>query len=173
MKLSDKHRKGTDIPEVGKLTDFSVLSQLLSSNVENSPFDIEKYLRRSGETENDSESENIVKCEETATNGHKLLCMQESETCNAGDFSKNNFSIKYGKVNQHLEKIVEESGFRKSRCDISSEQKREMENTEATCNIDEGFQSEKLACVPSSQEQLSENAYFSSEANAATVPSEF
>ncbi|XP_072854876.2 centrosomal protein of 192 kDa isoform X1 [Pogona vitticeps] len=165
MKLSDKHREGTDIPDIGKLTDFSVLSQLLSSNIENSPFDIEKYLRRTGETENDSKSENIIKHEETTTDGHKLF-----EISNAGDLSKNNFNIKYGKENQCMEKILEESGFKESHCDISSKQKKEMENTKAPCNTGESFQSEKLACVPSSKEELSENANLPSEASATTVP---
>uniref|UniRef100_A0A8D2LUA2 Centrosomal protein 192 n=1 Tax=Varanus komodoensis TaxID=61221 RepID=A0A8D2LUA2_VARKO len=105
MKLSNKHKEKTNIQEMGRLPDLSVISQLLSSNVEDNTFDIEKYLRRT-DVGNNNEPESIVKHEETATDCHRSLYKQESEMGNADLL---NFYIQYGKNKQHLEKIYEEN----------------------------------------------------------------
>ncbi|KAL8182343.1 UNVERIFIED_CONTAM: hypothetical protein K2H54_053539, partial [Gekko kuhli] len=49
MALLNNSREITNILEAGKPSDFSVISQFLASNVENSTLDMEKYLRRSEE----------------------------------------------------------------------------------------------------------------------------
>ncbi|XP_044282345.1 centrosomal protein of 192 kDa isoform X2 [Varanus komodoensis] len=156
MKLSNKHKEKTNIQEMGRLPDLSVISQLLSSNVEDNTFDIEKYLRRT-DVGNNNEPESIVKHEETATDCHRSLYKQESEMGNADLL---NFYIQYGKNKQHLEKIYEENDSSNLPYDISSsEQKRKTECIDASSNINEHFQSKMQAStVPGLKKKLSETS---------------
>ncbi|XP_062987365.1 centrosomal protein of 192 kDa [Elgaria multicarinata webbii] len=172
MKLSNKNTERTNIPEADKLTNFSVINQLISSNVENSTFDIEKYLRKTDEVGSNSEPESIVKHEDTATDWHQFLYKQECETISPEDLSKSNFYIQYGKEKQHLEKIYEENCSSNSTCDTSSsEQKKEMEYVEAISDIDEYLQSKtQTTARPDSKQRSSESAKTSLEGNVTTFP---
>ncbi|XP_042318653.1 centrosomal protein of 192 kDa isoform X2 [Sceloporus undulatus] len=171
MKLTNKSGKGANIPEATKLKDFSVISQLISSNAENRTFDMEKYLKRTDEDGDGNESESIIKDGEIAIDWHRL-CKQEGEMASSGDLSKSNFSIKHGIGKQHLEKIYEENCFKNLCFDISSEQKKEMKNVEKASNGDECFQSKKLSSITSSKERLSEHIEIPLEGRITTLPTD-
>ncbi|KAH0617835.1 hypothetical protein JD844_016465 [Phrynosoma platyrhinos] len=171
MKLTNKSGKGANIPEATKLKDFSLISQLVSSNIENRTFDMEKYLKRTNEDGDGSEPESIIKHEEIATDWHKL-CKQECERASYGDLSKSNFSIEHGLEKQHLEKIYEENCFQGLCFGISSEQKKEMKNVEKASNRDECFQSKKLSSITSSKERLSESIEKPLESRITTLPTD-
>ncbi|XP_053103437.1 centrosomal protein of 192 kDa isoform X2 [Hemicordylus capensis] len=165
MRLSKKSREKTDILEGSNLTDPSVISQLISSNLENTAFDIEKYLRRTDEIENNSEPESFAKCEDTAINQQQFLYKQECEIPCIGDISQSNLYIKYGNEKKYLERMQEENYMKISPCDTSStKKKREMGYIEAVSNIGENFQSKKLtSALPDSKEKPSGSAKVSLE----------
>ncbi|XP_026555218.1 centrosomal protein of 192 kDa isoform X2 [Pseudonaja textilis] len=164
MALSNKNKEGMNVPEGDKLTDFSVVNQLLSSNIENSTFDIEKYLRRAEEVEGNNEQENLIKHEGAIIDGHKFLSMHESKTS-----SKSNFNTSHGKEKQHLEKIYEGNCVGRLHCSISSEQKTEVESVQ-TSNTAEYFPSKKQTSLQNSKEQPPEYAGVSSETNLPSIP---
>lgn len=173
MALSNKNKKGINIPKGDKLTDFSVVNQLLLSNIENSTFDIEKYLRRAEEVESKNEQETLIKHEEITIDGHKFLSMHESKTSLSGDSSKHNFNTDHGKDKQHLEKIYEGNCVGGLHCSISSEQKTEVEYVQASSNTVEYFPSKEQTSLQNSKEEPPENAGVSSETELPSVPSEF
>uniref|UniRef100_A0A8C6XSG9 Centrosomal protein 192 n=1 Tax=Naja naja TaxID=35670 RepID=A0A8C6XSG9_NAJNA len=170
MALSNKNKEGINVPEGDKLTDFSVVNQLLSSNIENSTFDIEKYLRRAEEVESNNEQENLIKHEEAIIDGHKFLSMHESKTSLLGDSSKNNFSTNHGKEKQRLEKIYEGNCVGGLHCSISSEQKTEVEYVQISSNTAEYFPSEEQTSLQNSKEEPPEYAGVSSETNLPSIP---
>ncbi|XP_066480532.1 centrosomal protein of 192 kDa [Tiliqua scincoides] len=154
MMLSNKCRERTYIPQVGKPTNVSVVNQLLSSKVENSVFDIEKYLKRTDEAGNDSEPESFAKYEETTSDWQNFLYKGYGVT-HARDFSQSNLYNKYPEETQHLERTQEENSSKDSHCDASgSEERGETEYLEAASNISGNFQSKKLS---SSIQDLREN----------------
>lgn len=173
MALSNKNKEGINVPEGDKLPDFSVVNQLLSSNIENSTFDIEKYLRRAEEVESNNEQENLIKHEETTIAGHKFLSLHESKTSFSRDSSKNNFNTNHGKEKQHLEKIYEGNCVGGLHCSISSEQKTEMEYVQTSSNTVEYFPSKEQTSLQNSKEEPSKNAGVSSETELPSIPSEF
>ncbi|XP_058032745.1 centrosomal protein of 192 kDa isoform X1 [Ahaetulla prasina] len=164
MALSNKNKEGINVPEGDKLTDFSVVNQLLSSNIENSTFDIEKYLRRAEKVESNNEHE------ETTIDGHKFLSMHESKTSLLGDSSKNNFNTNHGKEKQHLEKIYEGNCVGGLHCSISSEQKTEVEYVQTSSNTVEYFPSKEQTSLQNSKEKPPENAGVSSETELPSIP---
>ncbi|XP_007434722.1 centrosomal protein of 192 kDa [Python bivittatus] len=168
MALSNKNKEGINVPESDKLTDFSVVNQLLSSNMENSTFDIEKYLRRAEEVGNNNERESLIKHEETTIDGRKFLSVRESEIPLSGDISENNFNTNYGKEKQHLEKINEENCMRDLQCSISSEQKTEVEHVQTSSNTVEYFPS-KEQTLQNSKEKPPESAGVSSETELPAI----
>ncbi|XP_029140120.1 centrosomal protein of 192 kDa [Protobothrops mucrosquamatus] len=170
MALSNKNKEGINLPEGDKLTDFSVVNQLLSSNIENSTFDIEKYLRRAEEAEIKNEQESLIKHEGTTIDEHKFLSTHEPKTSLSGDSSKNNFSTNHGKEKQHLENIYEEDCVRGLRCSISSEQKTEVEYVQTLSNTAEYFPSKEQTSLQNSKEEPPENAGVSTETELPSMP---
>ncbi|XP_026527748.1 centrosomal protein of 192 kDa isoform X2 [Notechis scutatus] len=170
MALSNKNKEGINVPKGDKLTDFSVVNQLLSSNIENSTFDIEKYLRRAEEVESNNEQENLIKHGEAIIDGHKFLSMHESKTSLLGDSSKSNFNTSHGKEKQHLEKIYEGNCVGGLHRSISSEQKTEVEYVQTSSNTAEYFPSKEQTSLQNSKEQPPEYAGVSSETNLPSIP---
>ncbi|XP_070603580.1 centrosomal protein of 192 kDa isoform X2 [Erythrolamprus reginae] len=164
MALSNKNKEGINVPEGDELTGFSVINQLLLSNIENSTFDIEKYLRRAEEVESNNEQETLIKHEEITIDGHKCLSMHESKTL-LGDSSKN-------KKQQHLEKIYEGNCVGELHCSISSEQKTEVEYVQTSSNTVKYFPSKEQTSLQNSKEEPPENAGVSSETELPSIPSE-
>ncbi|KYO35334.1 centrosomal protein of [Alligator mississippiensis] len=72
MALSNKNLKKSFHPEADKDTNLST-HQLLSSNVENSAFDMEKYLKKTEEPEHGSEPDNFAKYEAFIQDHDSLL----------------------------------------------------------------------------------------------------
>ncbi|XP_061450712.1 centrosomal protein of 192 kDa [Rhineura floridana] len=157
MKLSNKNREGTNIPKDGNPTDLSVIGQLFFSNVEDSTFDIEKYLRRTDEGESDNKPESIIKNEATVTKLYNYLYEQKCVTpC--------------GEEKHNLERTHEENCYRDSLCKTSSE-KKEMGYLEASLKIGEDSSSKTLtSSVPDSKERPSETAKISLENSVTTLP---
>ncbi|XP_050747670.1 centrosomal protein of 192 kDa isoform X2 [Gymnogyps californianus] len=67
MALSNKSKRTCFLPGIVKETELSA-SQVLSSNVENSAFDMEKYLKKTDEIIHESEYESTVKHEASVQN---------------------------------------------------------------------------------------------------------
>lgn len=170
--LSNKYRETTNIPQAGKSTNISVVNQLLCSNVENSVFDIEKYLRRTDETENDSEPESSIKCEETTTDWQKNKYKQDHDIIRAGDFSQSNLYGRHPEEIRHLERIQEENSCKDSHSD--AKKSGEMEYLEAAHNISGNFQSDKLnSSVQDLRERMSGSVKLSLEDSTTKLDCEF
>lgn len=155
MTLLNKTRERTNIHVAGKPPDVSVISQLLSSNIENSTFDIEKYLRSPEEPENDSKLETLTKQAETAVPGKKYLYKQECQFSPADSLSESNL---YVEEKQRLERLCEKNCFKYPPCDTSSSDKEEQAGylvpwSEAASNIGQTFRSSNTtSAVPSSKD---------------------
>ncbi|XP_053252565.1 centrosomal protein of 192 kDa isoform X1 [Podarcis raffonei] len=168
-KASNKNREVTSIPGGVKPTDFSAASQSYVNNVENSTFDIEKYLRKTDEVENDGKPESIIKDVATARDLHTVLYKQESELPSPRDLSKSNLSIRHGEEKLNLSIIHEENSYRDSSCKTSFE-KKEMECLKAASNIGEDFLPKNLTTsVPDSEKRPSETTTISLEDSGKTL----
>ncbi|XP_054841844.1 centrosomal protein of 192 kDa [Eublepharis macularius] len=152
MALLNNTRERNNILEAGNPADFSVISQFLASNVENSTINMEKYLRRT-EDETDTKFKSFFNHEDVSRDCQKSVNKQECQI--TGNLSKSNL---YREEKQHLEKKYEENCSKHKTCDASSEKKNCIEYLdsylEAVSNTCSNFQSEQLTTIaPSSEER--------------------
>ncbi|XP_077208935.1 centrosomal protein of 192 kDa isoform X2 [Paroedura picta] len=163
MALLNNNRERTSVPEAGQPVDFSVISQFLASNAENSTFDMEKYFRRTEEGENDTKFESFFNHEDISTNWHRSLHKQERQIILAKDLPKSNSSNKHGKEKQLLERVCEGNGFKDSSCKINSSKKKNCIGSldpylEVESNTNVNSQSKQLTFIEPGSKERSECA---------------
>lgn len=152
-------RERTNILEADKPADFSVISQFLASNVGNSTLDMEKYLRRPEEGENDTKFESFFNHEDICTGWHKSLYKQEHEIIPTEDLSKSSFYSKHGKKTQHLERDYKGNCSKDLSCNTTSSKKKSSVGSldpclEVEANTNDNPQTKQLTSIaPSSKER--------------------
>lgn len=155
MALLNNDRERTTILEAGKPEDFSVINQFLASNIENSSFDMEKYLRRTEEGAKDTKFESFFNHEDISMDWHKSLYKQEHQIIPTEDMPKS----KPGKEKQHLERECEGNCPKDLSCNTTSSKKKSSIGSldpylEVESNTNDNFQSKQLASIaPGSKER--------------------
>lgn len=102
MTLSNKNRKKCFLPGIVKEMELTA-DQALSSHVENSTFDMEKYLKKTDEMGHESERESIVKLETSVQNSM-------SESTSMGEV-RNKETLVEDFLNDHNEQQLTEKQF--------------------------------------------------------------
>uniref|UniRef100_A0A8C4UAM3 Centrosomal protein 192 n=1 Tax=Falco tinnunculus TaxID=100819 RepID=A0A8C4UAM3_FALTI len=182
MALSNKSERTCFLPGIVKETEVSA-NQVLSSNVENSVFDMEKYLKKTDELGHESEYESIVKHEASVQNliSDTFVLDKDKNTDTLAEDLINNHSNQ-----QEIEERILELSTTIIRASPTSslehtnknpgDHARQRNRTEALLSIDQKSEENALAGLQRKlddvlDQELSKKGYPKNEKQLASIPS--